>query len=242
MTNVGGRALAAVGLAAATQVTPALTALPGVRARLFPRLSGIGEANRVALTFDDGPDPSSTPRFLDFLATRGVRATFFVLGSMLVNSPDLGRDVVEAGHEIGVHGWTHDNLLLRGPRATYRDLAAARALVADATGRPPRFFRPPYGVLTASAVFAARQLDLTPVLWTCWGKDWLASATSQSIVEEIRSGLSGGGTILLHDSDCMSTPGTWRSSLAALPELLDECARRGFTVGPLCEHGRAIRR
>jgi peptidoglycan/xylan/chitin deacetylase (PgdA/CDA1 family) len=92
-------------------------------------------------------------------------------------------------------------------------------------------------VLTATAVLAARRLGLAPVLWSCWGRDWTRTATPQSVLATLRSGLAGGGTILLHDSDCASAPGSWRSSLAALPYLLDECARRGWRVGTLGEHG-----
>lgn len=228
---------AAVTVVAAAQMVPALTGLGRIRLPFFPRLAGLGDPHRVALTFDDGPDPASTPQFLDALAARGVRATFFLLGSMLAKAPSLGRDLVAAGHEVAVHGWAHRNLLLRGPSATHDDLIRARALVAETTGQVPRFFRPPYGLLSAAALLAARRLDLTPVLWTCWGRDWTASATAGSVFDTVRAGLTGGGTVLLHDSDCTSAPGAWRSSLAALPHLIDECAARGLQVGPLAEHG-----
>lgn len=83
---------------------------------------------------------------------------------------------------------------------------------------------------------AARRLDLTPVLWTCWGRDWTRTATRSSVLDTLRGGLTGGGTVLLHDSDCTSAPGAWRASLAALPHLLEECLSRGWRVGPLGEH------
>jgi peptidoglycan/xylan/chitin deacetylase (PgdA/CDA1 family) len=228
--------VAALG-AATAQGAPALTVLPRLRVRLFPRLAGLGDPDRVALTFDDGPNPASTPRFLDALAAGGVRATFFVLGSMLAQAPGLGRDLVAAGHEVAVHGWAHRNLLLRSPASTYDDLARTRALIADVTGLVPRFFRPPYGVLSASALLAARRLDLMPVLWTCWGRDWTRSATPQTVLDTVRSGLGGGGTVLLHDSDGSPAPYAWQSTLAALPRLLEDCAQRGLRVGPLSEHG-----
>ena len=231
------RLAAAVSLAAVAHAAPALTVLPGLRARHFPRLAGIGDPARVALTFDDGPHPASTPWFVDSLAAAGVRATFFLLGAMLARAPDLGRDLVAAGHEVAVHGWTHRNLLLRGPAATYRDLARTRDLIADTTGQAPRFFRPAYGVLSAPALLAAHRLGLEPVLWTCWGRDWMRSATPQSILDTLRRDLAAGGTVLLHDADCCRAPGSWRSTLAALPGLLDECARRGLRIGPLRDHG-----
>ena len=149
------------------------------------------------------------------------------------SEPTLGGDLTAAGHEVAVHGWTHRNLLLRGPAATYRDLARTRDLIGAVTGRTPRFFRPPYGVLSTASLVAARRLRLTPVLWTCWGRDWSGTATVDSVLGHLAAGLSGGGTILLHDSDCASAPGSWRASLAALPYLLDQCARRGWSVGPL---------
>ncbi|HEX7744229.1 MAG TPA: polysaccharide deacetylase family protein [Micromonosporaceae bacterium] len=228
--------VATVSAATVAHGAPALTALPRLRLRLFPGLAGFGQPDRVALTFDDGPDPASTPRFVDALAARDVRATFFLLGSMLARSPGLGRDLVAAGHEVAVHGWAHRNLLLCGPTSTYDDLARARALIADTTGVVPRFFRPPYGVLSTSSLVAARRLDLLPVLWTCWGRDWTRSTTPQSVLQTVRAGLAGGGTVLLHDSAGATRRETWRSTLAALPRLLDDCAERGLRVGPLSEH------
>jgi len=117
------------------------------------------------------------------------------------------------------------------------DLRNAFDIIAEATGVKPRWFRPPYGVLTASALVAARRLHLQPVLWTAWGRDWTAAATPDSIVRTVRNGLRPGGTILLHDSDCTSAPGSWRNTLAALPPLLDYCSSQGWRVGPLRGHG-----
>lgn len=231
--------MAAGGLAAAgaVQTLPAATGIARLRRRLYPALAGVGDAGHVALTFDDGPDPASTPQFLDTLATRGIRATFFVLGRMLAEAPDLGVGLVAAGHEVGVHGWEHRNLLARTPWATADDLARARDLVWEVTGVRPRWFRPPYGVLSAAAVQGARRLGLETVLWTSWGKDWSAHATPASVFSTVTRDLEGGGTILLHDSDCTSAPGAWHSALGALPALLDHCADRGLAVGPLGEHG-----
>lgn len=140
-------------------------------------------------------------------------------------------------HEIGVHGWLHRPLLLRGPRATYDDFARARDTVGALTGQPPTLFRPPYGVMSTAAHLAAHRLGLTPVLWTCWGEDWTAHATPESVHRVVTADLDGGGTILLHDSDRTSAPEAWRATLGALPRILDTCASRGFQVGRLRDHG-----
>lgn len=222
---------------AGVHAAPVVSAFGPLRNRFMPRLAGQGRADHVALTFDDGPDHLSTPHFLRLLAARQVRATFFLLGSMAVRSPGLVTEMSQAGHEIAVHGWAHRPLLLRGPRATYDDLSRARDLVGELTGTPPRLFRPPYGVMTAGTVLACRRLGLTPVLWTAWGEDWSARASARSVHDTVAHDLRGGGTVLLHDSDCTSATGSWRSTLGALPRLLDTCQARGLAPGPLREHG-----
>ncbi|MFG3292177.1 polysaccharide deacetylase family protein [Streptomyces sp. NPDC048179] len=228
---------AALPALAALHAAPVASTFGPLRNRVMPKLAGQGRPDHIALTFDDGPDHLSTPHFLRLLDARGVRATFFLLGSMLVRSPGLAREMTDAGHEIAVHGWYHRPLLLRGPRATYEDLARARDAVAGATGRPPTLFRPPYGVMTTSAHLACRRLALTPVLWTCWGEDWRRRATPRSVYDTVLRDLRGGGTILLHDSDCTSATGSWRTTLTALPRILDACQEGGRQVGPLREHG-----
>ncbi|MEU0966046.1 polysaccharide deacetylase family protein [Streptomyces sp. NPDC005917] len=234
------RAAALAALPAALAVVhsaPAVSTFGPLRNRAMPRLSGRGRTNHVALTFDDGPDPLSTPFFLRLLDRHGVQATFFLLGREARRSPGLVREIAAAGHEIGVHGWLHRPLVLRGPRATHDDFARARDTVAEITGRRPALFRPPYGVMSTAAHLAARRLGLTPVLWTCWGEDWTSRATPDSVHGTVVRDLDGGGTILLHDSDCTSAPGAWRSALGALPRILDTCEQRGFEVGPLSDHG-----
>ncbi len=243
MTRRGGMALplgAALPLgvagAAALHLAPGVTRLPAVRDRL-PRLNGDGHPGRVALTFDDGPDPASTPAFLESLDDLGVRATFFVLGVMVARAPALARELAERGHEIGVHGWDHRSLALRGPVDTHRQVARTVATIREHTGVVARWWRPPYGVLTTSGLVAARRARLTPVLWSSWGQDWTDHATSGSVTATVARRLGPGATVLLHDSDCTSAPGSWRSALGALPEVVRLARAQGLTVGPLGEHG-----
>jgi peptidoglycan-N-acetylglucosamine deacetylase len=228
-------ALALAGLAL-LHVGPAATWLPAVR-RLLPGLAGVGTADHVALTFDDGPDPRSTPRFLDELERLGCRGTFFVLGEMLERHPELGLRIVARGHEIAVHGWGHGNALVTRPGRMAAEMNRATELVTAVTGVNPDWYRPPYGVLSAETLIAARGLGLRPVLWTAWGRDWTRSASPASVLDTMVPGLRGGATLLLHDSDCTSAPGSWRSGLGALPELVDRCRSAGLRIGPLRDHG-----
>ncbi len=219
---------------------PALASIGPLRARIAPSLAGIGDASHIALTFDDGPDPQYTPRLLRLLDELRVSATFFLLGKMLCRSPELAREIHLAGHEIGLHGYNHRPLLIRGPRSTFDDLARGRDLVEEVTGVRVERWRPPYGVLTGAALASARSLRLRPVLWTAWGRDWTRSATAASVLATVEAGLRPGGTILLHDSDCTSAPGSSAATLAALPELVARSRARGLAVGPLRAHGLGL--
>jgi len=219
-----------------TQASPAISVITPLRRRAWPALAGVGRRGHVALTFDDGPDRNSTPAFLDLLQDHGVRATFFLLGRMLQANPEVGRQIAASGHEIAVHGWDHRPAALYGPAAARDGLARTCDLISEITGTRPGWYRPPYGVLSASALWAARRLDLTPVLWTAWGRDWRARSTPETVTATVTRRLVDGGTILLHDSDCTSAAGSWRTTLAALPDLIDHVRSEGLTIGPLDEH------
>jgi peptidoglycan/xylan/chitin deacetylase (PgdA/CDA1 family) len=215
---------------------PAATWLPVVRRRL-PGLAGVGAPAHVALTFDDGPDAASTPLFLDALRRLDCHATFFVLGPMLRRHPDVGRRIVAEGNELGVHGWSHANSLRTRPGRVTAEIARTAALINEICGVDPLWYRPPFGVLSAESLVAAHRAGLRPVLWTCWGRDWTRSATPATVLADLMPDLQGGGTVLLHDSDCASAPEAWRASLGALPHLIGHCRAAWLAVGPLRDHG-----
>ncbi|MDH6134148.1 peptidoglycan/xylan/chitin deacetylase (PgdA/CDA1 family) [Kitasatospora sp. MAA4] len=240
MPGAGRALLAGAGAAAAVEVlqlAPAAGRLGVVRRSVCRGLAGYGTATHVALTFDDGPDPRSTPYFLAALDELDVRATFFLLGSMLERAPGLGRELVERGHEVAVHGWYHRQPWWPHPARDLAELRRTAEAVTAYCGARPRWFRPPYGVLTSGLLGAARRSGLRPVLWTGWGRDWTARASPASVYETLRPELRGRATLLLHDSDCTSAQGAWRSALGALPLAVEHCRNRGLEVGPLRDHG-----
>lgn len=230
-------AAAVPGLVAAAHLGPAATWLPGPRRALLPALAGTGAPEHVALTFDDGPDPRSTPAFLAVLDELAVRATFFVVGEQLAGHRRLGQDIARRGHELAVHGWTHNRPWRPAPYRETRGLARAAQAVVEVSGTAPVWYRPPYGILTGDRLLAARRTGLRPVLWTAWGRDWTADATAESVAAAVLADLRGGGTVLLHDTDRHAAPGCRQATLAALPGLVRACRAAGLTVGPLGEHG-----
>jgi peptidoglycan/xylan/chitin deacetylase (PgdA/CDA1 family) len=215
---------------------PAITRARVLRMRCLPGLTGLGSAGHLALTFDDGPDPQGTPRVLDMLDRLGWKATFFMLGAQVVRYPDVAARVAESGHEVAVHGFSHRNHLARGLRDVDRDVSRATQMITDVTGQRPGWFRPPYGVLTAGSLVAARRAALRPVLWSAWGQDW-QETTPDPVARVLARQLCPGGTVLLHDSDCTAAVAdSWRSAVAVLPWLAQAADQLGCTVGPLREH------
>jgi peptidoglycan-N-acetylglucosamine deacetylase len=182
-------------------------------------------ASGYALTFDDGPHVQGTPAVLEILASERVRATFFLVGEQVLKNPALAREIIDAGHDIGLHCHRHRNLLRLTPWQVREDIARAYDSIATHTGRPPRLYRPPYGVANAAALRIARSRGWRTVLWSQWGRDWEARATPATIAALVTKGASEGSVLLLHDADDYSAPDSWRRTAAALPQVLATLAQ-----------------
>jgi peptidoglycan/xylan/chitin deacetylase (PgdA/CDA1 family) len=193
------------------------------------------ERKVVALTFDDGPHPQGTPATLDVLGRRGATATFFLVGEQVDAHPDVARAIVDAGHEVAVHGYRHTLLLRRRKDSLARDFDRAFASIASATGREPTLYRPPYGVFSAAGLELARARGWRPLLWSRWGRDWERRATAESIARRASRRLEPGDVVLLHDSDAYSSADSWRSTVAALPSLLDAVAALGVSASAVTQ-------
>lgn len=231
--------VALAGAAGVAAYLPAVASIEPVRRALTPRLlprrlSDPRPHGAVALTFDDGPDPASTPAFLELLARYDRRATFFLLAEHVRPNAGLVAEMAAAGHELAVHGWDHTCTAWKRPGSLADELRRARDLIKEVSGSAVAWYRPPYGVLTTETLVAARRAGLDTVLWSAWGRDWETRATGERIARTVRSRLGpGGGTVLLHDTDRTSAPGSWTRTLAAAEELLSEWAGSSLEVGPL---------
>ncbi len=186
---------------------------------------GAAEA-AVALTFDDGPDPRTTPVILDRLDQLGLPATFFCLGTQVVSHPDLVAEIRSRGHQVETHGYRHDHHFLRGPRWVRADLDAA----IEALGRigvQPRWFRPPFGQTSGATMFEARRHHLRLVLWSAWGREW-HEPDAASVTARVAAGLAPGAIVLLHDADVGAPPGSSRRAAEALGPIALDLHRRGY--------------
>ncbi|NLB73825.1 MAG: polysaccharide deacetylase family protein, partial [Firmicutes bacterium] len=130
------------------------------------------ETNKVALTFDDGPDDVYTPRVLDVLAKYNVRATFFLIGSAAEKHRGIVERIIREGHEIGNHTYFHSNLSRMAPWQILLDLGKANKVFSDITGKDVPVVRPPYGALDPPAVKAIGDKGYNVLLWTVDSLDW----------------------------------------------------------------------
>ena len=152
----------------------------------------------LALTYDDGPNASHTPALLDVLAKHEVKATFFLIGRYVAQSPDLVRRTRDAGHAIGNHTFTHPLLIFSSPAQLRRELEDTDKAIADAIGGHDGLFRPPFGGRRPGTFGVVRARGMTPVMWTVTCYDWNATS-ADSIEQRAIRGIRGGDVILLHD-------------------------------------------
>lgn len=219
-----------------TWVALGLLAYIGLPYLLMQRL-GLGliregrQAERaVALTFDDGPDPRTTPAVLDALREGGARATFFVMADRAEAHPELIRRMLTEGHEVGAHGARHRHAWWRSPWGAFRDPAEAARRVSGVVGRPVRLHRPPHGGYTLATVLGQRAAGLTGAHWSVEGRDWHPGATPESLRSRLRALMRPGAVVVLHDAG----PGA-RVTGPGLPGLLADLRARGYQMTPLGE-------
>lgn len=160
--------------------------------------AGKSGSNAVALTFDDGPSPSSTPVILQLLKKYHYNATFFVIGNRAEKYPDLIRDIVADGHTIGNHSWRHDSLLmLRTPKNLGRDIEKTQNILA-ASGICPLVFRPPAGITNPRLKAVLAEKKILAVTFSCRAYD-RGNKKISNLAERIIRRIKPGDIILLHD-------------------------------------------
>lgn len=196
---------------------------PGARIRLRPAAL---RQRIVALTIDDGPDPAHDPQILRTLAEHGVPATYFLIGQRAAEHPGLVRAMAAAGHEIGNHTWDHQRLITLTPEQQVEELRRTNALLTPLAGRPPRWFRPPFGSYDEHTLGIAAAEGLETILWTVDSQDYRGIAP-EVIAERVRGGLTPGAIVLTHS--------TAAGTVAALPGILAEAKRQGVRFVTMTE-------
>jgi peptidoglycan-N-acetylglucosamine deacetylase len=186
----------------------------------------------VALTFDDGPNPDATPLILDTLREKGVRATFFILGSHAERWPELVRRISHEGHQIGNHGYFHRKLQFKSPFYVSRDIRLGIRAIKRAGAPAPRYFRAPHGFRSPWTTPIASSYGERTVGWSLgvWDSD---RPGVDEIVRRTLEGVEPGSIVLLHDGDGYNPDGDRMQTAAALPLIIDRLKEQGYEFATL---------
>ena len=187
----------------------------------------------VAMTFDDGPHPSHTPRLLDILAERNIKATFYVVGTNAREYPHIIRRMINEGHEIGNHTRTHPDLTRMSDSQVRSELNSCRDAIIEAAGIPPHTMRPPYGAITSrQKSWIYQEWNYPTILWSVDPRDWQRPGAAV-VADRIVAGTQNGAIILAHDIHS--------GTIDAMPSALDRLLAKGYkfvTVTQLLELDR----
>ena len=174
----------------------------------------------IAMTFDDGPSPETTPRLLDILKQRNIKATFFMIGQNAERNPAIVKRILAEGHEIGNHSWTHPQLSKLSDDRVTEEINKTQNAIKDSSGYTPVLMRPPYGAITARQKdWIEKQFGLSVIIWSVDPFDWKRPGASV-IEERILAGARPGAIVLSHDIH--------KQTVDAMPATLDALAAKGF--------------
>jgi peptidoglycan-N-acetylglucosamine deacetylase len=178
------------------------------------------EGPYIAMTFDDGPSPETTPRLLDILKQRNIKATFFMIGQNAQANPAIVQRILAEGHEIGNHSWTHPQLSKLSDDRVTEEITKTQAAIKNACGYTPVLLRPPYGAITArQKEWIEKQFGLSVIIWSVDPFDWKRPGVSV-IEQRILAGARSGAIVLSHDIH--------KQTVDAMPATLDALAAKGF--------------
>ncbi|MEG3990613.1 polysaccharide deacetylase family protein [Microcoleus sp. S28C3] len=174
----------------------------------------------IALTFDDGPWPTTTTQILDILKKNNIKATFFWVGRYLKTYSEIGKQVAAAGHAIGNHTWNHEYLKYNEDGAA-REIDRTSSLIEELTGVKTSMFRPPGGILNNGLVAYAQKKNYAVVIWSADSFDW--RTLTESLMDNVMRQANSGGIVLMHDGG-----GNRSRTVKALPDIIARLRKEGY--------------
>jgi peptidoglycan/xylan/chitin deacetylase (PgdA/CDA1 family) len=190
--------------------------------------TGLGRGSRqLALTYDDGPNDPYTQRLLEVLARHNVHATFFLIGRYVRQRPDIVRELVNAGHVVGNHTFTHPLLTFKSARELRSQFENCDRALTDAVGARTNLFRPPFGGRRPAVLRIARRMGLEPIMWNVTGYDWNATSV-EGIERKVTSQVRGGDVILLHDGGHRDFGADRSYTVAATDRMISRYKSEGY--------------
>jgi peptidoglycan/xylan/chitin deacetylase (PgdA/CDA1 family) len=184
--------------------------------------------NEIALTIDDGPEPEVTPQVLDILDRYQVKATFFCIGRRANLYPELTKEIVQRGHEVGNHSQCHHfNFSMSGTRGITREVALAQETLTKITGVVPKFFRAPAGLRNMFLAPVLSRMNLQLAHWSIRAYDTKVK-NPEKVTAKLLSGLKPGAILLLHDGNAARTKSDEPMILAVLPKLIEAAKQQNL--------------
>ncbi len=202
----------------------------GSQADIVRRDPGIG--NKVVLTFDDGPSGKYTPEILKVLAEKGVSATFFLVGKHVEQYPEIAKQIVEEGHEVGNHTYGHITVPNSAPPQLTAQIVRTNLIVLQNTGVFPPYLRPPRGLYDMRMRRIAKLLGQEMVLWSLSSQDWHPRATTAGVTRRVLDRVAPGDILLFHDSGSLinSEGSSRKPTVEALGPIIDGLREKGLEV------------
>lgn len=201
--------------------------------------SSEGDRKLVALTFDDGPDATFTPKVLDILKAHHAKGTFFLVGPQVNKYPDTAKRILDEGHSIGNHTWSHKDVSKLTDKQVADQIDKAQEAIAEATGFTPTLMRAPYGAISDSLLDALHERDMLHVYWTVDTRDWAGTSVAD-MRKNVLAHTKPGGIILMHSFG--GRKNALENTVKLLPLILDDLSKKGFefvTVDELIDAGAA---
>lgn len=181
----------------------------------------------IHLTYDDGPNGTYTPQILDLLASYGARATFFTIGQRVPSFPGVAQRIVNEGHRIGNHSWSHPSLAGLSRESFDAQMRQSQQAIASATGRAPSCMRPPYGAMDGNTRARAADHGLSVKLWDIDTNDWRRPG-ADVIAQRVISNARPGAIVLMHDGGASK-----EQTVAATRTILAELSAQGYSFTPV---------
>ncbi|WP_026575661.1 polysaccharide deacetylase family protein [Bacillus sp. UNC438CL73TsuS30] len=192
-------------------------------------------SEKIAFTFDDGPNPVYTPQLLDLLKINNIKATFFVVGSKSEKYPEVIARIHSEGHLIGMHNYVHKSNWVMAPWTLRRHLRMTASIIEKITGDRPFYYRPPWGLVTLFDFLLMKQYKI--IHWSVMAEDWRIQGGSEKVKSRLLQKIKKGDVILLHDSG--ETMGADEdaplNTIHALKEVFKELSRQGMTYARIDE-------
>lgn len=203
--------------------------IPYIVRRLFPKLiyRYPANGNRVYLTFDDGPTPEITPWVLDLLKQEHIKATFFCVGSQIEKHPDIFKQIIDAGHQIGNHSFQHENGW-KTASVEYLESVKKTGKLITQYNISSKLFRPPYGRITPKQIKFLKQANYRIIMWSILSGDFSSKLNPALALNYLKNNTHAGAIIVFHDS-----LKAYKNLKIILPAYIKQLKKQGYTFAKL---------